>query len=263
MINIKSPTEIEQMKAAGALSKAALRRAGTLAKPGVTTKEIDQAVEGLIRLHGAVPTFKGYGGFPASICSSVNEQVVHGIPSALTVLQEGDILSIDTGATYQGWVGDNAWTFYVGTPSTAYQALCECTRDCLKAGIEQALPGNRLGDIGSAVQELAESNGYGVVRDYVGHGVGHVMHEEPEVRNYGRRGRGVKLQAGMVIAIEPMITLGTYECITLANGWTVVTKDALPAAHYENTVAITEDGPVILTADDEGPWCSMQGGVDG
>jgi methionyl aminopeptidase len=262
MINIKSPAEIEQMKAAGALSKAALRRAGTLVKPGVTTKEIDQVVEGLIRLHGAIPTFKGYGGFPASICSSVNEQIVHGIPSPLTVLQEGDIVSIDTGATYQGWVGDNAWTFYVGTPSEAYQALCECTRDCLKAGIDEAVPGNHLGDIGAAVQELAESNGYGVVRDYVGHGVGHVMHEEPEVRNYGKRGRGVKLQAGMVIAIEPMITLGTYECVALANGWTVVTEDGLPAAHYENTLAITEDGPVILTADDEGPWCPLQGGVE-
>ena len=160
----------------------------------------------------------------------------------------------------RGWVGDNAWTFYVGTLSREWQALCECTLDCLKAAIEQAVPGNRLGDIGAAVQELAESNGYGVVRDYVGHGVGSVMHEDPEVRNYGRRGRGVRLEAGMVIAIEPMITLGTYRCHTLANGWTVVTDDGLPAAHYENTVAITDDGPVILTADEQGPWCPMQGG---
>lgn len=262
MINIKTPVEIEQMKAAGALSKAALRRAGALVRPGATTKEIDQVVEGFIRLHGAVPTFKGYGGFPASICSSVNEQIVHGIPSPSTVLQDGDIISIDTGATYQGWVGDNAWTFYVGEPSESYKALCECTRDCLKAAIEQAVPGNHLGDIGAAVQELAESNGYGVVRDYVGHGVGRVMHEDPEVRNYGKRGRGVRLQAGMVIAIEPMITMGTYECVTLANGWTVVTRDGLPAAHYENTVAITSDGPVILTEDEKGPWCPMQGGVE-
>ncbi|WP_417802795.1 type I methionyl aminopeptidase, partial [Thermophilibacter provencensis] len=172
MINIKSPVEIEQMKAAGALSKAALRRAGACVRPGVTTKELDQVVEGFIRLHGAVPTFKGYGGFPGSICSSVNEQIVHGIPSPAVVLQEGDIISIDTGATYQGWVGDNAWTFYVGEPSEEWRALCECTRDCLKAAIEQAVPGNHLGDIGAAVQELAESNGYGVVRDYVGHGVG-------------------------------------------------------------------------------------------
>lgn len=262
MIKIKKPFEIEQMKAAGAISKAALRRAGSLVKPGVTTLEIDRAVEGFIRLHGATPTFKGYGGFPGSICASPNEAVVHGIPSASLVLQDGDILSIDTGATFQGWVGDNAWTFYVGTPSESWKALCECTRDCLKAAIEQAVPGNRLGDIGAAVQELAESNGYGVVRDYVGHGVGHVMHEDPEVRNYGKRGRGVKLQAGMVIAIEPMITLGTYECQTLPNGWTVVTADREPAAHYENTVAITKDGPVILTEDEKGPWCPMQGGVE-
>ena len=178
------------------------------------------------------------------------------------MLQEGDIISIDTGATYQGWVGDNAWTFYVGEPSEEWRALCECTRDCLKAAIEQAVPGNHLGDIGAAVQELAESNGYGVVRDYVGHGVGRVMHEDPEVRNYGRRGRGVRLQAGMVIAIEPMITLGTYQCETLANGWTVVTRDGKPAAHYENTVAVTEDGPVILTQDEKGPWCSMEGGIE-
>lgn len=262
MIKIKSPQEIDQMKAAGALSKAALRRAGAMIRPGVSTAEIDQAVEGFIRLHGAVPTFKGYGGFPGSVCASVNEQVVHGIPSPAVVLQEGDIISIDTGATYEGWVGDNAWTFYVGQVSEQNRALCECTRDCLKAAIEQAVPGNRLGDIGAAVQELAEANGFGVVRDYVGHGVGRVMHEDPEVRNYGKRGRGVKLQAGMVIAIEPMITMGTYECRTLANGWTVVTEDGLPAAHYENTIAVTEDGPVILTCDDAGPWCPMQGGEE-
>ncbi len=261
MIRIKSPQEIEQMKAAGALSKAALRLCGSLIKPGVTTYDLDEAVEKFIRSHGAVPTFKGYSGFPASICASVNEQIVHGIPSPAVTLQEGDIVSIDTGATFNGWVGDNAWTFYVGEVSQEWQGLCECTRDCLKAAIEQAVPGNRLGDIGSAVQTLAEENGYGVVRDYVGHGVGRVMHEDPEVRNYGRPGRGVKLQAGMVIAIEPMITQGTYECKTLQNGWTVVTRDGLPAAHYENTVAITKDGPVILTQDEQGPWCEMQGGA--
>ena len=262
MIKIKSPQEIESMKAAGALSKAALRRAGAMVRPGVSTLDIDSAVESFIRLHGAVPTFKGYGGFPGSVCSSVNEQVVHGIPSPAVVLQEGDIISIDTGATYQGWVGDNAWTFYVGEVSAEKRALCECTRDCLKAAIDQAVPGNRLGDVGAAVQELAEANGFGVVHDYVGHGVGHVMPEDPEVRNYGKRGRGVKLQAGMVIAIEPMITMGSYDCETLGNGWTVVTEDRLPAAHYENTVAITDNGPVILTCDEEGPWCPMQGGQE-
>ena len=261
-VKLKSPTQIEAMKEAGRVSALALRRVGEAVEPGITTAELDAIAEKVIRAEGGVPAFKGYGGFPASICSSVNEQIVHGIPSPQVVLQEGDIISIDTGATYQGWVGDNAWTFYVGEPSAEWKALCECTRDCLKAAIEQAVPGNHLGDVGAAVQELAESNGFGVVRDYVGHGVGRVMHEDPEVRNYGKRGRGVKLQAGMVIAIEPMITLGGYECHTLANGWTVVTDDGTPAAHYENTVAITEDGPVILTQDEKGPWCPMQGGSE-
>nr|WP_314784512.1 type I methionyl aminopeptidase [Olsenella uli] len=260
MIHIKTPEEIEQMKQAGGISKSALRLAGSLVRPGVSTREIDAAVEGFIRLHGAIPTFKGYGGFPGSVCSSVNEQIVHGIPSPEVFLSDGDIISIDTGATYAGWVGDNAWTFYVGCVPDEVRGLCEVTRDCLRAGIEQAVPGNHLGDIGHAVQELAETNGYGVVREYVGHGVGHVMHEDPNVANYGKRGRGVRLQAGMVIAIEPMITLGSYENHTLSNGWTVVTDDGLQAAHYENTVAVTKDGPVILTSDDEGPWCPLQGG---
>lgn len=260
MIIIKSPQEIEEFKKAGALSKAALRLAGSMIRPGVSTKEIDAAVEGFIRLHGGVPGFKGLYGFPGSVCASINSEIVHGIPSPMTFLNEGDIISIDTGATVGGWVGDNAWTFYVGNVSDEVKGLCECTRDCLKAGIEQAVPGNHLGDIGYAVQHLAESNGYGVVREYVGHGVGRVMHEDPNVPNYGKRGRGVKLQVGMTIAIEPMITMGTYKNHTLQNGWTVVTNDGLPSAHYENSVAITKDGPVIMTADDEGPWCNMQGG---
>ena len=260
MIHIKSSAQIDQMKQAGTLSKEALRLAGSMAKPGVTTKEIDAAVESFIRLHGATPTFKGYGGFPGSICSSINEQIVHGIPSPNVVLSDGDIISVDTGATFGGWVGDNAWTFYVGNPTDAVKGLCEVTRDCLKAGIEQAVTGNHLGDVGNAIQTLAEDNGYGVVRGYVGHGVGKAMHEDPNVPNYGKKGRGVKLQAGMVIAIEPMITLGDYDCHTLSNGWTVVTDDGLQAAHYENTVAITDDGPIILTQDEESPWCPMQGG---
>ena len=160
-----------------------------------------------------------------------------------------------------GWVGDNAWTFFCGTPSVADKGLCEVTRDCLKAGIEAAVPGNRIGDIGHAVQSLAEANGYSVVRDYVGHGVGHAMHEEPNVANYGKKGRGVRLQAGMVIAIEPMICLGGYESHVMPNRWTVVTNDGGTAAHYENTIAITEDGPVILTQDQDGPWCAMAGGT--
>jgi methionyl aminopeptidase len=260
MIRIKSPEEIEEFKVAGSLSKAVLRRAGRMVRPGVTTREIDQVVESFIRLHGGVPGFKGLYGFPASICASVNEEIVHGIPSE-RILRDGDIISIDTGATVAGWVGDNAWTFFVGTPSTETKALCEVTLDCLKAGIAAAVPGNHLGDIGFAVQSLAEKNGFGVVREYVGHGVGRDMHEDPNVPNFGKKGRGVRLQVGMCIAIEPMITLGTYKNHTLANGWTVVTNDGKPAAHYENTIAITKDGPVILTQDVEGPWCDMQGGA--
>ena len=261
MIKVKSPEEIEAMREAGAISKLALRRVGAMIRPGVDTLELDRVAESLIRMHGAKPAFKGYGGFPATICCSVNDEIVHGIPASGRVLKDGDIVSIDTGAVANGWVGDNAWTFYCGTPRTADKGLCEVTRDCLKAGIEQAVPGNRLGDIGHAVQELAESNGYGVVRDYVGHGVGHEMHEEPNVPNYGKKGRGVRLQVGMVIAIEPMITLGRYESHVLANRWTVVTNDGSTAAHYENTIAITADGPVVLTQDGDGPWCDLQGGT--
>lgn len=262
MIYIKKPEQIEQMKLAGALSKTALRRVGEAVKPGVSTFELDQIAESVIRAAGSKPTFKGYMGFPASICASVNQQVVHGIPSNDVILQDGDIISVDTGATLNGWVGDNAWTFFCGTPSREAQALCEITRDCLAAGIKQAIPGNRIGDIGNAVQELAEKNGFGVVRDFAGHGVGHNMHEDPMVYNYGRRGRGVRLQAGMVIAIEPMITFGDYEVETAANGWTVSTVDGSLAAHFENTVAITNDGPVILTADEFGSECSLFGGTD-
>ena len=260
MINIKTPAEIEQMKEAGEISKMALRRVGALIKPGVSTLELDRVAESIIRMHGATPAFKGYGGFPGSICSSINEEVVHGIPSPDVILKEGDIVSIDTGAVKNGWVGDNAWTFYCGKPSAETKALCEITRDCLIAGIAAAVPGNRIGDIGAAVQKLAESHGYGVVREFVGHGIGHALHEEPNVPNFGKQGRGVKLQPGMVIAIEPMITLGKPGVNMLSNGWTVVTKDGLPAAHYENTVAITEQGPMILTTDDKRAYCSMQGG---
>lgn len=260
MIIIKTAAEIEGMKPAGALSKLVLRHVGTMIRPGVETLELDRVAESIIRVHGGKPAFKGYGGFPASICCSINDEIVHGIPTASRVLQDGDIVSIDTGAVVNGWVGDNAWTFSCGTPSTADKGLCEITRDCLKAGIEQAVPGNCVGDIGHAVQTLAEANDYSVIRDYVGHGVGHEMHEEPNVPNYGKPGRGVRLQAGMVIAIEPMICLKGYESRVLPNRWTVVTKDGGTAAHYENTLAITNDGPVILTADEEGPWCPMQGG---
>ena len=261
MIKIKSAQEIEQMKKAGALSKMALRRVGAMVRPGVSTFELDQLAEQIIRMHGGKPAFKGYGGFPGTICASLNDAVVHGIPNPDVILRDGDILSVDTGAVVDGWVGDNAWTFYVGNPAPEVKALCECTLDCLKAGIAQAVPGNRIGDIGHAIQSLAESNGYGVLREYVGHGVGRVMHEEPNVPNFGKKGRGVRLEVGMVIAIEPMITLGTHHVSTGPDGWIVTTNDHLPAAHYENTIAITADGPVVLTQDAQGPWCSLQGGV--
>ena len=246
MIKIKSAQDIEQMKKAGALSKMALRHVGAMVRPGVSTFELDQLAEQIIRMHGGIPTFKGYGGFPGSICASLNDAVVHGIPNPDIILRE---------------VGDNAWTFYVGNPSQEVKALCEVTLDCLKEGIAQAVPGNRIGDIGHAIQSLAERHGYGVLREYVGHGVGRVMHEDPNVPNWGKKGRGVKLEAGMVIAIEPMITLGTYHVSVGPDGWLVTTDDGLPAAHYENTIAITNDGPVILTQDAQGAWCSMQGGV--
>lgn len=262
MIKIKTTEDIESMKQAGALSKLALREVGKLIQPGVDTATLDAKAEEVIRSYGGTPAFKGYGGFPASICCSVNDEIIHGIPSRETVLQEGDIVSIDTGAVLNGWVGDNAWTFYCGEVSAEDKALCQVTRDCLIAGIQQAQPGNHVGDIGHAVQELAEAAGYAVIRDYVGHGVGHEMHEEPNVPNFGKAGRGVKLQPGMVIAIEPMVCAGSYNYRVRANRWTVVTADGKKAAHYENTVAITESGPVVLTKDGGGPWCSMQGGLD-
>lgn len=261
MIKIKTAQDIEGLKRAGALSKLALRKAGEHVVPGTSTHAIDKLVEGIIRMHSGKPAFLGYAGFPASICASVNEQIVHGIPSPNVILKEGDIVSIDTGAELGGWIGDNAWTFYCGTPSREARELCEVTRDCLRAGIEKAVPGNHIGDIGSAVQTLAERHGYGVIRDYFGHGVGHDMHEEPNVPNFGRAGRGVKLEEGMVIAIEPMISLKSYKTRTLPNRWTVETQDKSLSAHYENTIAITKDGPYVLTQDGEGPECAMEGGV--
>ena len=249
MIKLKTAQDIEGLKKCGALSKEVLRLAGRMVKPGVSTLEIDQFVENFIRMHGGTPGFKGYGGFPYSICASVNDEVVHGFASEERILQEGDILSIDTGANVDGWAGDNAWTFACGHISDANKVLLEVTRDCLALGIEQAVPGNHLGDIGHAIQEHAEKHGYGVIREYVGHGIGRNMHEEPNVPNYGRKGHGVKLEVGMCIAIEPMITAGARYVHTLRNGWTVVTDDGSMAAHFENTIAITADGPVITTAE--------------
>ena len=250
MIIKKSPAEIEAMKEAGRISAKVLREVGARVRPGVSTLELDQFAETLIRLEGGIPAFKGYGGFPGSICASVNDQIVHGIPSAGVILQEGDILSVDTGAIVDGWVGDNAWTYAVGKISPELQKLLDTTEKCMWAGLDAARPGNRLGDIGAAVQEIAEAEGYGVVREYVGHGIGRDMHEEPNVPNFGRRHTGVKLEPGMVLAIEPMINMGTYKTRQMPDGWLVCTRDGKPSAHFEKTVAITEDGPVILTTEE-------------
>lgn len=251
MIKIKTPQEIQAFKKANRLSTTVLLKAGAMVKPGVTTKQIDQFVENYIRLHGGRPGFKGYGGFPGSICASINDAVVHGFPSD-RVLQEGDILSIDTGAHNKGWAGDNAFTFPVGKVSDEVMALLQVTRECLRRAIEQAVPGNRLGDIGHAVQSFAEKHGYGVIREFVGHGIGRDMHEDPNVPNYGSPGKGIKLVPGMVLAIEPMINMGTHRVYTESDGWTVRTEDGMPSAHFEKTVAITKDGPLILTDwDDE------------
>lgn len=245
---LKTEAEIEAMKEAGRVSALALELAGKLAQPGISTLEMDAEVEKLIRAQGGKPAFKGYGGFPGTICASIDEMVVHGIPSKSVVLKEGDIVSVDTGAVVDGWVGDNAATFMVGEVSAEKRALCEVTEASMWAGINAALAGNRLGDIGYAVQSYAEERGYGVVRDYGGHGVGRAMHERPHVPNYGRRGKGLRLEPGLVLAIEPMLTMGAYQVHTIRDGWGVVTNDRKPAAHFERTVAITEQGPVVLTA---------------
>lgn len=249
MIIKKSPREIQKMARAGELSARVLREVGARIEPGVSTAELDHFAEQFIRKHGGIPAFKGYGGFPGSICASVNEQIVHGIPSASVILQEGDILSVDTGAIVGGWVGDNAWTFPVGTISPEKQHLLDVTEQCMWAGIEAAQPGNRLGDIGHAIQRIAERAGYSVVREYVGHGIGRAMHEDPSVPNYGHRHTGIKLEEGMVLAIEPMINMGTRKTCIGDDEWLVSTRDGKPSAHFEKTVAITGNGPVILTTE--------------
>lgn len=246
---LKSPAEIEAMKEAGRISAKVLREVGARVEPGISTLELDRICEMLIRLEGGIPAFKGLYGFPGSICASVNEAVVHGIPSADVVLQEGDIISIDTGATVDGWVGDNAWTFPVGKISAEKQKLLDVTEECMWAGLDAMREGNHLGDIGYAVQSIAEANGFGVVRDYVGHGVGRVMHEDPNVPNYGKKHHGMKLGVGMVFAIEPMINMGTYKTVQGSDGWIVYTKDGLPSAHFEKMVALTEEGPVVITTE--------------
>lgn len=246
MIIGKSKRELEKMRAAGRLAGQVLSRLREMVEPGITTLEVDRAAEKMIRDAGAQPTFKGYNGFPYSICASINEQIVHGFPSNYK-LKDGDIFSIDCGATLEGFVGDTATTVPVGNVSEEWLKLVRVTEECLERAIQQCWPGNHLGDIGWAVQQHAEANGFTVVRDYVGHGIGRRMHEDPQIPNYGRPGLGPKIKSGYCFAIEPMVNLGTHYTKVLQDGWTVVTVDGQPSAHAEHTIAITEEGPHVLT----------------
>lgn len=251
MVSIRSKSEIEKMRRAGKITAGALVAAGKVIRPGITTKEIDNVIRRYITSHGAKPGFLGYGGFAGSACISVNDVVIHGIPGPYE-LKEGDIVSIDTGAYIDGYHGDSCYTFAVGEISDEAKALLRSTEESLMLAISMAKPGVRLGDIGAAIQKHNEQNGYGVVREFVGHGVGKDLHEDPEVPNYGKEGHGLRLREGMVIAIEPMITAGSPKVVTSKkDGWTVTTVDGSLAAHFEHTIAITADGCEILTVSEE------------
>lgn len=247
MIIVKSSQEIELMRQAGHIVAKTLRELARAVKPGITTIQLDTLARRYIEKLQARPAFLGYQGYPASICASLNDEVVHGIPS-LRRLKTGDIISIDVGVFYKGYYGDAAATFAVGEVSPLAARLLEVTRESLYKGIEKAFPGNHLYDISAAIQAYAESQGFSVVRNYVGHGIGSKMHEEPQVPNFGLPGKGPVLEAGMVLAIEPMVNAGTWEVETLGDNWTVVTRDRSLSAHFEHTVAILQDGPKILTS---------------
>ena len=247
MIKLKNTEQLATMKEACVITGEALYAAGERIREGITTKELDTFIREFIERHGARPTFLGYGGFPGSACISVNEQVIHGIPSDKVILKEGDIVKIDVGAYYKGFTGDSACTFPVGRISEEARKLIEVTKESFYRGIANAVPGNRIGDIGFGIQQHVMENGFSVVRQYVGHGVGRELHEEPEVPNYGTPGRGIRLCSGMTIAVEPMVNVGTHNVKVLDDKWTVVTADGKLSAHYEHTVAITDDGPVLMT----------------
>lgn len=248
MIEVKNDSELQKMREAGKVTAAVLKQMTELVKPGVSTWELDAAAEKTIRAFGATPLFLGYYGFPGSICASVNEEVVHGIPKKDRILKSGDIISIDTGARLDGFCSDAAITLGVGKVSDEAQRLMDVTKKSLYKAIGQVKPGNRLGDVEHAVETFAIANGMGVVRDYCGHGIGRNMHEEPSIPNFGRPGTGPLLEKGMVLAIEPMLTAGTYKVRELDDGWTVVTADGKYAAHFEHTVAVTAHGSEIFTA---------------
>ena len=248
MIEVKNDSELQKMREAGKVTAAVLKQMTELVKPGISTWELDAAAEKTIRSFGATPLFLGYYGFPGSICASVNEEVVHGIPKKDRILKSGDIISIDTGARLDGFCSDAAITLGVGKVSDEAQRLMDVTKKSLYKAIGQVKPGNRLGDVEHAVETFAIANGMGVVRDYCGHGIGRNMHEEPSIPNFGRPGTGPLLEKGMVLAIEPMLTAGTYKVRELDDGWTVVTADGKYAAHFEHTVAVTAHGSEIFTA---------------
>ena len=250
MIIIKSDQEVDLMRESGKVTGFILKELENFIKPGISTDDINRFVEDTIRKNGMIPTFKGYCGFPASACVSINEEVVHGIPDNKRILKEGDIVSVDVGSTYKGYVSDAARTYPVGKVSDIAQKLMDATRDSFFAGLEFCKVGYRLSDISHAIQVKAESEGFSVIRDFVGHGVGQEMHEEPQIPNYGKTGRGPRLAKGMVFAIEPMICEGGYDVRTLSNDWTVVTRDGKLSAHYENTVVITDGEPELLTLAD-------------
>ena len=247
MFVIKNDEQIALMKIAGRITAEALMTARELIRPGISTKEIDTKIRRYIEKCGATPSFLGYGGFPGSACISINEQVIHGIPSERVILNEGDIVKIDVGARYRGYNGDSARTFPVGKVSDEALRLISVTEKSFYEAMKVARPGNRVGDIGFAVESFVISNGFSVVRDYVGHGVGKDLHEEPEIPNFGRAGRGVRLYPGMTLAIEPMVNAGSHDVRVLKDGWTVVTSDGKLSAHYENSILITENDPIILT----------------
>jgi methionyl aminopeptidase len=246
MYTLKSPREIQKIKAACQIVAEILQILIDEACEGLTTEDLDKRAYDLTIKKGAVPAFKGYHGFPKTICASVNEEVIHGIPDG-RILKNGDIVGIDFGVVLDGWYGDSAVTLAIGEVSEEAKKLLKITEECLYKGIESAIPGKRLGDLGFSVQEHAEKNGYGVVRDFVGHGVGRALHEEPQVPNFGKKGSGLIIEPGMVIAIEPMITVGSYKVKVLKNNWTAVTTDGSLAAHFEHTIAVTEQGPIILS----------------